>query len=789
MATADITTDATPQVDCPSAEELRRLARGHLTDARQTALTTHLDRCPACRDRLDDIAADGDKLFSGCIKKLCEPPTPKESAYWDAMSAVEASITGTTPSDLEGNTSGNLGDLKLDFLQPTDTPGRIGRIGGFDVIRVVGRGGMGVVLAAFDESLQREVAIKVLDPQLKSNDTAQQRFCREARAAAKVAHDNIVTVYQVSEDEAAGLPYLVMQLVNGETLEERLRRTGKLSIEEAVRVGMQAAQGLAAAHEHLLIHRDIKPANILIDAVTNKVKLTDFGLARAVEDLKLTRTGFVAGTPLYMAPEQARGDGVDPRSDLFSLGSVMYESLAGKPPFEGKTPLVVLRRLSDEKHEPLHKLNPDVPDWLEDVIDKLLEKNPNRRYQTASEVATELAAHYACLKPATLDKVEPCPMTQVRNWRTLFRSRTQRKFASFLAGSFLLGSAAGATGMFLLGPAHPPEFVGVPSPGQTVAANKATALDNLGPESLLVSKRLTGSVWSLSATEDGKTVVAGLEDGTIAVWNVKNPDTVTILGKHEGVVWSVSISPDGNTVVSASGDGSVKIWDIAAQSSTKGIQTQVPIRSAAMNADQSLIVTGDLMGKVKVWDLKSVENLPVEDRRVVIDKPIKQFNHSGSINAVAFSPDGSTVASASSNRTAILWKMNTENGSPKILTGHEGPIYSLAYSPEGDRLATASWDHSIMLWDTDSGQLLKKKENAHDEGIWSVSFSCCGHVLATAGQEGLVKVWDIESDEPKLLKEFSRHKGTVHTVHFTAKGTQLLTGGRDGTIRLWKVRD
>ncbi len=180
----------------------------------------------------------------------------------------------------------------------------------------------------------------VLDPYLSSDQVARQRFFREARVAAAVSHENIVTLYQTNVDERSGLPYLVMQLIKGESLEQRLRRVGRLSVADAARLGAQAAAGLAAAHSQGLIHRDLKPGNILIEA-GDKVKLTDFGLARAAEDLKLTRTGFVSGTPLYMAPEQARRDEVDARADLFSLAVVLYEAVAGKPPFDGKTPLAV----------------------------------------------------------------------------------------------------------------------------------------------------------------------------------------------------------------------------------------------------------------------------------------------------------------------------------------------------------------------------------------------------------------------------------------------------------------
>src|SRR5207248_7471518 len=204
----------------------------------------------------------------------------------------------------------------------------------------------------------------------------RQRFCREARAAAAVTHDNLVAVHQVDEDEPSGLPYLIMQLVHGESLEQRLKRVHKLGVPEVARLGMQAAAGLAAAHAGGLIHRDIKPGNILLEAPVDRVKLTDFGLARAAEDVKLTRTGFVAGSPLYMAPEQARGDEIDHRADLFSLGSVLYEAAAGTPAFDGKTPLAVLRRVADETPAPLYTVNQDVPAWLSDIVDRLLAKNP-----------------------------------------------------------------------------------------------------------------------------------------------------------------------------------------------------------------------------------------------------------------------------------------------------------------------------------------------------------------------------------------------------------------------------
>src|SRR5437773_8653558 len=179
---------------------------------------------------------------------------------------------------------------------------------------------MGAVLRAFDEKLHRVVAIKVMAAQLATNATARRRFAREAQAQAAVSHDHIVTIHAV--EEAGVLPYLVMQYVDGLSLQQRLDRGGPLELQEILRIGMQTAAGLAAAHAQGLIHRDIKPANILLENGVERVKITDFGLARAAADASLTQSGVVAGTPQYMSPEQARGEAVDQRTDLFSLGKI-----------------------------------------------------------------------------------------------------------------------------------------------------------------------------------------------------------------------------------------------------------------------------------------------------------------------------------------------------------------------------------------------------------------------------------------------------------------------------------
>jgi LSD1 subclass zinc finger protein len=284
----------------------------------------------------------------------------------------------------------------LYFLDPTDRPGLIGMLGGYEVSEVIGQGGMGVVLKAFDPTLHRMVAIKVMSPAVAGSTVARRRFTREAQAAGAVCHDHVVTVHSVAEAER--LPYLVMQYVAGESLQSRIDRAGPLEVLEVVRIGLQTAQGLAAAHAQGLIHRDIKPANLLLENGLARVKITDFGLARMVDDVALTQNGVLAGTPEYMAPEQARGEQIDARADLFSLGSVIYAMITGVPPFRGSTAVAVLRQVSDQPATSLRGLDSGIPVWLETLVNKLLAKNPADRIQSAAEVAELLEGYLAHLR-------------------------------------------------------------------------------------------------------------------------------------------------------------------------------------------------------------------------------------------------------------------------------------------------------------------------------------------------------------------------------------------------------
>jgi WD40 repeat protein len=747
--------------DCPSRTDLSGLVHGQLSDDRQAELADHVGDCPECQEQMDSLATAGDPAISDVVRHIDKAAPPSGSAYWEALDRAEAAVTQSYPSDPETPSP----DVKLDFLEPSPVAGRLGRLSSFDVIRVVGRGGMGVVLHAFDPYLQRDVAVKVLDPQLANNDLARQRFCREARAAASVSHDNLVAVHQVDEDDKSGLPFLVMQLVHGESLEQRLRRVQKLSVVEVVRVGMQAAAGLASAHASGLIHRDIKPGNILIEAVTEKVRLTDFGLARATEDLKLTRTGFVAGTPLYMAPEQARGDDVDARADLFSLGSVLYEALAGRPPFEGKTPLAVLRRVADEAHAPLRRVNPDVPEWLEEAIDRLLEKEPGDRFQSSTEVS-EL---FAC-RLSTMESLSPLEVPAGRCGKSAasFRSpkaqrRVCRRTLAALLVVFAVGAVTGGVAAMLFAPRAPQDAAALP------------AVDE-GPRPVRTLPGKFGAVWSAALSPNGQLLATGLENGTITIWDAEkgtrkydlHQDKNGQLPAHKGIVWAVSFSADGERLVSVSDDASIAEWDLKTGRRKQSFPTGTS-RSAAISPSGNTVAVGDRYGIVHVFDLG-------------LQRELFQYDQSSTVNGVAFAPDELSIASVGSDGSILVWDVALNRMRFRI-QGHTAPVYSVAFAPDGEKLATAGWDQTIAVWNPKTGDAIRPPIHAHSDGVWAVQFAPCCKVIASAGQDGKTKVWDAVSGE--LLTTLGHHTGTVHALRFSRDGDKLITGGRDGSVNIW----
>ena len=427
------------------------LLRGDESSAEFAAASSHVESCAACQQRLSTLAAEAGEWEE--TRELL-----RENA--DDLALTEE--RKNRPWAAEGRRATSWTEaLAKQLLAPPSHPEMLGRLGRYEIERLIGSGGMGIVFKGFDTELNRPVAIKVLAPHLASSGAARQRFAREAKAAAAVVHEHVVAIHNVETGGNAQpadriTPFLVMQYVAGESLQARLDRQGPLELCEVLRIAHQTAAGLAAAHAQGLVHRDVKPSNILLEQGLERALLTDFGLARASDDASLTYTGHALGTPHYMSPEQARGDAVDGGSDLFSLGSVIYAMCTGRPPFRAETAYGVLRRITDSEARPIRETNPHVPAWLDALVQRLLSKLPADRFRSADELADVLAQCLAHVQqptatplPALLNQLTqpaksawPWPLSAAQSLAAAWlRKRLPRELAWAALGALAIAAA------------------------------------------------------------------------------------------------------------------------------------------------------------------------------------------------------------------------------------------------------------------------------------------------------------------------------------------------------------
>jgi len=363
-----------PHVACPGCRRVLKIKDGPVGRKGKCPHCGHALTVPAPSSRLSEVRTPADAATLAHA-----PPLPRtEDSRRETQSDADVTGGAAAASPL------------TDFLAPPQGPDEIGRLGPYRVLAVLGAGGMGVVYRAEDPHLRRMVALKVMLPSLASSATARERFLREARTAAAVEHDNVVAIYQVGEDR--GVPFLAMPLLRGESLDERIKREGALPPAEALRIARETATGLEAARKRGLIHRDIKPANLWLEEETGRVKILDFGLARAADgDAQLTTPGAILGTPAYMAPEQAGGV-ADHRADLFSLGCVLYRMATGEAPFKGTDSISTLMAVVTEEPPPPHQVRPGLPRGLSELVMRMLAKKPEGRPASAQAVVEAIRA-------------------------------------------------------------------------------------------------------------------------------------------------------------------------------------------------------------------------------------------------------------------------------------------------------------------------------------------------------------------------------------------------------------
>ena len=750
----------TATAPCPNKSELSQLIDGSLSENESVRMTDHVEVCTTCQESLQTIAS-GEIAVEKLVSDLDNLNPPQESAYWKVIADVESesqharsrSLAETSSPDVASNEkvefveadSQKSEQTALSFLSPSDDPAYIGQLHHFQIARIIGRGGMGIVLEAFDTHLQRSVAIKVLNPQYQENDIARQRFCREGRAAAAISHEHVVGMHQVAKATDDGIAYLVMQLIDGVTLEGQLSSRQPFQPHDVARIGMQVAAGLSAAHARGMVHRDIKPANILIEKETNRVKLTDFGLARATDDVKLTQTGMVTGTPLYMSPEQTLGETADERSDLFSLGAVMYEMATGSSPFEAPTAVGVMKRIMDELPTSPHKVNALIGKPLSDLIMSLLAKKPADRPESSSAVATALASIVTQHGPISPLQVPAVAATEVKKLSGTYR-RSERRWAM---AAWLAAAAAiliATMTYFVLRPETGDSF-----PSVVLSGNP-------------------GTVWSVDFSPTGETLAAAIEDGSVRIWNIADQSLEKSFNAHRGIVWMVEYHPTRPIVVTSGDDSTIKLWNAETFELIKEWNATSAVRSVAFSPNGDRIVAGDREGVIHVFDIDSGES-------------VATHKHAGSIFGVDYSADGKLIATVGSDKVVRIFDAEslTER---QTLAGHDGPIYSVRFAGSGPLLSSVGWNKNVRIWNSETGEQVQSLSGSEGD-VWGVDFCGGGTHLVTGEQEGAARVWDLESNQ--IIATLRGHQSAVHNVSLDPTAHRIATSSRDGTIRVWDM--
>jgi serine/threonine protein kinase/Tol biopolymer transport system component len=677
--------------------------------------------------------------------------------------------------------------------------------GKYLLMREIGRGGMAVVYEAKDTTLDRKVALKMMidNPFLDPAESAQdeERFLREARFCASISkHPSIVGVYEAGVME--GKRYIVMEYIEGYPM-SRWRRMGSLSVRQQVAMLRDVALAVHYAHENGVIHRDLKPQNVLVDE-ERRPHVTDFGLAKAINSdvsASLTAPRMTVGTPQYMSPEQAKGlKTVDRRTDIWSLGVMLYEMLTGRPPFTGVTPIEILMKVVNNAVPPPSQIlrggHPALDKSIETICMKTLAKDPRDRYATSRAFAEDLSRW---LKGEEVKPVEPAgfrlPHVEIPPWVL--------RFSPFVAALTLLvlllwvfaGSSSAPSlerelamaekllreGDYRTAYLDYTRILGFFPDSSEALKGKQRAKDKLEEAERLDHSRIETAVREdLEARYQDRIdkLSRDLEEARHKVDETRRQidsfvgrPYLTLTG-HSNSILCAAFARDGRTLATGSYDNSIRVWDVVTGHTLKTLNGHTNgAMTVAFSPDGASLVSGGGDWSVRVWDVATGAT------RLTLT------GHTNVVTAVAWSPDGNTLASASVDRTIRLW--NAASGqSMTTLSGHTGPVWALAFSPDGKVLASASYDKTIRLWDLSTATVTRILDK-HTASVLSVAFHPKGGTLASGGEDRMVMIWNTATGED--LKTLPGHSDHVRSVAFSPDGKLLASGSKDKSIKLWEA--